>query len=115
MQLLRLEDRRDFVPGQLSSGMAQKLQLLCTWVRDFDVLVLDEPTRALDPRTRQALWSLVDDAKSQGAAVVIATHHLDFPDGLADRVAILDRGRVAACGPACDVLSSAGANDLGLT
>lgn len=115
IELLRLEDRRHFVPGQLSSGMVQKLQLLCTWVRDFDVVLLDEPTTALDPRTRQALWSLVDDAKSRDAAVMIATHHLDFPDDLADRVAILDRGRVAASGAASDVLSSADAKDLGLT
>lgn len=114
LERLRLADRAGFVPTQLSSGMSQKLQLLCTWMRGFDVLLLDEPTQALDAHARRVLGELVVEAKSDGAAVVVASHEVGFVRDVSDGVVILDRGRVAAGGPVDEVLGSDVASELGL-
>lgn len=114
LERLRLADRAGFVPAQLSSGMNQKLQLVCTWMRGFDVLLLDEPTQALDAHARRVLGELVVEAKADGAAVVVASHEVGFVRDVSDGVVILDRGRVAAGGPVDEVLGSDVASELGL-
>lgn len=114
LDLFALTDRGDALADQLSSGMRQKLQLACVLLREPDVLLLDEPTRGLDPRTRDLLWDLVAERRAAGAAIVVTTHHLDLPSGLADRAAVLAAGRLEAEGSYRDVLASDAARQLGL-
>jgi ABC-2 type transport system ATP-binding protein len=63
-----------------------------------ELVFLDEPTAGLDPQARRATWELVRDLRRDGVTVVVTTHHMDEAEQLADRVAIVDRGKVIADG-----------------
>jgi ABC-2 type transport system ATP-binding protein len=79
-----------------SGGMRRKLDLALGLVGDAPVLLLDEPTTGLDPRARAWLWDQVRAAAGHGAAVLVTTQYLEEADQLADRVVVLDGGRVVA-------------------
>ena len=72
------------------------------------VLFLDEPTTGLDPRSRRQLWSLVGSLVSDGVTVFLTTQYLDEADALADRIAVLDRGRIVAEGSAAELKARGG-------
>lgn len=110
-----LVGRRDFLPDQLSSGMRQKLQLACLLLRPGHVVLLDEPSRALDPRTRDVLWSSLEARKAAGAAIVFSTHQLDFPPELADDALVLHDGQVQDHGDYEQVMAGAAVAELGLS
>lgn len=110
-----LSRRRGFLPDQLSSGMRQKLQLACLFLRPADLVLLDEPTRALDPHTRGVLWQMLHARREAGTAVVFSTHQLDFPAGLVDQVVVLHDGVVADHGGFAEVMDGAAVTELGLT
>lgn len=93
-----LAERRHLLPRELSRGMRQKAQLACALLRPFTVLLLDEPVSGLDVPSRDALHSLLAEARREGAVVMFSTHQLQFADGLADRVVVLSDGRVEAAG-----------------
>lgn len=93
-----LEERRHLLPRELSRGMRQKAQLACALLRPFAVLLLDEPVAGLDAPSRDELHSLLVEARADGAAVMFSTHHLEFAEGLADRVMVLRDGRVDSVG-----------------
>lgn len=109
-----LARRRTFLPDQLSSGMRQKLQLACLFLRPGHVVLLDEPSRALDPATRDVLWASMAARKASGAALLFTTHQLDFPDDLADRAVVLHDGVVRARGSYATVMAGRAAAQLGL-
>jgi ABC-2 type transport system ATP-binding protein len=94
-----LEGREDFLPGQLSRGLRQKVQIACALLRPFSVLLLDEPVVGLDPASQDALRGTLLGLKSEGKAVLMSTHQIGFARGLADRAVILEEGRVLASGP----------------
>ncbi len=81
-----------------SGGMRRRLDLAVSLVVPRPVLFLDEPTTGLDPRSRQALWSVVQDLTAGGMAVLLTTQYLDEADELADRIVVMDEGRVIAEG-----------------
>ncbi|MFJ6671268.1 ATP-binding cassette domain-containing protein [Actinosynnema sp. NPDC091369] len=86
-------------PGALySGGMRRRLDLAMGLVGDPRVIFLDEPTTGLDPRSRRDLWQVVRDLAGQGVTVLLTTQYLEEADQLADRVALLDRGRLVAEG-----------------
>jgi ABC-2 type transport system ATP-binding protein len=91
---------------RLSGGERQRVALALALVGHPDVLILDEPTAGLDPAARAATRSLVASVRDAGAAVLLTTHDLGDVERLADRVAILDRGRIVAEGPPGVVASS---------
>jgi ABC-2 type transport system ATP-binding protein len=93
------EGREDFLPGQLSRGLRQKVQLACALLRPFSVLLLDEPVVGLDPASQEALRGTLLDLKAEGKAVILSTHQIPFARGLADRAVILQEGQVLASGP----------------
>ncbi|WP_454162477.1 hypothetical protein [Gordonia iterans] len=77
--------------------------------RSPQVLFLDEPTTGLDPRSRQDLWSTVAELAADGTTVVLTTQYLEEADRLADRVAVLDAGRIVAEGTAAELKGRVGA------
>jgi ABC-2 type transport system ATP-binding protein len=84
--------------GTYSGGMIRRLDLAMSLVGRPGVLFLDEPTTGLDPRSRQTMWQVVRDLAATGTTVFLTTQYLDEADRLADRIALLDHGRLVAEG-----------------
>ncbi len=81
-----------------SGGLRRRLDLAMTLMGDPEVIFLDEPTAGLDPRSRRAVWRIVKDLVAGGVTVFLTTHYLEEADQLADRVALLDHGKLVAEG-----------------
>ena len=81
-----------------SGGMRRRLDLAMTLIGDPRIIFLDEPTTGLDPRSRRTVWRIVRDLVDDGVTIFLTTHYLEEADQLADRVAVLDRGRLIAEG-----------------
>jgi ABC-2 type transport system ATP-binding protein len=81
-----------------SGGMRRRLDLAMTLVGDPRVIFLDEPTTGLDPRSRRDLWQIIRDLVAGGVTVFLTTQNLEEADQLADRIAVLDHGRIVAEG-----------------
>ncbi len=94
--------------GTYSGGMRRRLDLGLSLVVDVPVLFLDEPTTGLDTRSRQELWSVIRSLADAGTTVFLTTQYLEEADRLADRIAVLDRGRVAAEGTADELKARIG-------
>jgi ABC-2 type transport system ATP-binding protein len=86
--------------GTYSGGMRRRLDLACSLVSDPQVIFLDEPTTGLDPRSRQAVWTLVTGLAAASVTVFLTTQYLEEADVLADRIAVLDEGLIVAEGTA---------------
>ncbi|HEY7100253.1 MAG TPA: ATP-binding cassette domain-containing protein, partial [Mycobacteriales bacterium] len=83
-----------------SGGMRRKVDLAMSLVGRPEVLFLDEPTTGLDPRSRQAVWDVVGELVGSGVTIFLTTQYLEEADQLADRISVLDGGRVVATGSA---------------
>ncbi|TDC76910.1 ATP-binding cassette domain-containing protein [Actinomadura sp. 7K507] len=93
-----LMDAADKGVKQYSGGMRRRLDLAASMILAPDVLFLDEPTTGLDPRGRNEVWEAVRTLVAQGTTVLLTTQYLDEADQLADRIAVIDHGRVIADG-----------------
>src|SRR5215472_3915344 len=91
-----------------SGGMRRRLDLAISMIVQPRLLFLDEPTTGLDPRSREQLWGTVRGLADQGVTVLLTTQYLEEADQLADRIAMLDRGRIVARGTADQLKSSLG-------
>ncbi|MFI5497630.1 ATP-binding cassette domain-containing protein [Nocardia asteroides] len=100
--------------GQFSGGMRRRLDLAATLITDPPLIFLDEPTTGLDPHTRDRMWGIVRKLVARGATVLLTTQYLEEADALADRIAVIDRGRVVAEGTAGELKSSVGEQVLRL-
>ncbi len=87
-------------PGTYSGGMRRRLDLAMTLVGDPRVIFLDEPTAGLDPRSRRTMWQAIRELVAAGVTILLTTQYLEEADQLADRIALLDRGRLVAEGTA---------------
>ncbi|MEF3404353.1 ATP-binding cassette domain-containing protein [Agromyces sp. CCNWLW203] len=94
--------------GTYSGGMRRRLDLALSLVVDVPILFLDEPTTGLDTRSRQELWNVIRGLTEAGTTVFLTTQYLEEADQLADRIAVLDRGRVAAEGTADELKARIG-------
>ncbi|MGI5121264.1 ABC transporter ATP-binding protein [Marinactinospora thermotolerans] len=83
---------------RLSGGQQQRLSLAAAVIGRPDLVFLDEPTAGLDPQARMATWELVTELRTAGVGVVLTTHYMEEAERLADRVVIIDHGRVVADG-----------------
>lgn len=100
-ELLRrviLEDAANIWFQNLSGGQKQKLGLALSLVNDPEVVFLDEPTTGLDPQARRAVWEVIRKLKGEGRTVMLTTHYLEEAEELADRVAIMNHGKIVAMG-----------------
>ncbi|MEV6117615.1 ABC transporter ATP-binding protein [Streptomyces sp. NPDC052109] len=101
--LVGLADRHGVRVKQLSGGERRRLDLALALLGDPEVLFLDEPTTGLDAEGRRDTWELVRALRDAGSTVLLTTHHLEEAEVLADRLAILHEGRIAACGTPAEV------------
>lgn len=97
-----------------SGGMRRRIDIAASLVAIPEVLFLDEPTTGLDPRGRNEVWELVRRIASEGTTVLLTTQYLDEADRLAERMAVIDHGRVIAEGTSRDLKASVGSNALHL-
>jgi ABC-2 type transport system ATP-binding protein len=93
-----LEDAADRPVKTYSGGMRRRLDLGASLVGRPEVLFLDEPTTGLDPRTRMGMWDLIERLVEGGTTLMLTTQYLEEADALADRLAVIDHGRVIADG-----------------
>ncbi|HLJ32955.1 MAG TPA: ATP-binding cassette domain-containing protein [Ktedonobacteraceae bacterium] len=85
-------------PATYSGGMRRRLDLAMTLMGDPRIIFLDEPTTGLDPRSRQTMWQIIRDLVAGGVTILLTTQYLDEADQLADRIAVLDHGKLVAEG-----------------
>ena len=91
---LHLHEYLKFLPDQLSGGFRQRFMIARSLMHKPSLVILDEPTVALDPHIRHQLWELIKTLKMQGIAVLLTTHYLDEAEYLSDRVVVLHNGEV---------------------
>ena len=112
LALFDLEDAADRLVSTYSGGMRRRLDIATSIVIVPDLLVLDEPTTGLDPRSRSAVWDVVRALTTAGATVLLTTQYLEEADRLADRLAVIDDGKVIAEGTPVQLKKSVGAGLL---
>ncbi|MFE9451275.1 ABC transporter ATP-binding protein [Streptomyces sp. NPDC006739] len=113
---LGLTDRLSTRFGKLSGGQKQRLFIALALVGNPRIVVLDELTTGLDPRARRDTWQLIEDIRAQGVTVLLVTHFMEEAQRLCDRIAVIDKGRVAALDtPAGLIRRSAGATVISFT
>ena len=95
-----------------SGGMQRRLDVAASLIVTPEVLFLDEPTTGLDPRSRNQVWAIIRAIAAEGATVLLTTQYLDEADRLADRLAVIDDGRVIAEGTSRELKASVGASTL---
>jgi ABC-2 type transport system ATP-binding protein len=94
-----LEDAAGRAAATYSGGMRRRLDLAMTLTGDPELIFLDEPTTGLDPRSRRTMWEIIRALAADGVTIFLTTQYLDEADQLADRIAVLDHGRIVAAGP----------------
>ncbi len=100
--------------GTYSGGMRRRLDLALSFVVAPQVLFLDEPTTGLDTRSRRELWDVIRSLAASGTTVFLTTQYLEEADLLADRIAVLDDGRIVAVGTAAELKAHVGVDTLEL-
>jgi ABC-2 type transport system ATP-binding protein len=110
-----LEDAATRLAKTYSGGMRRRLDLAASLVATPPVIFLDEPTTGLDPRSRLGMWELIEELVAGGSTLLLTTQYLDEADQLADRIAVIDAGRVIAEGTSDELKAQVGGERLELS
>jgi ABC-2 type transport system ATP-binding protein len=97
-------DRRT---NNLSGGQMQRVRFAAAMIANSDLLVLDEPTAAIDVEGRREFWTAIREVAAEGKTIIFATHYLEEADAYADRIVLLARGKIVADGPATEIKAKA--------
>jgi ABC-2 type transport system ATP-binding protein len=109
-----LADAADRPVKTYSGGMRRRLDLAASLVGEPQVLFLDEPTTGLDPRSRLGLWEFIENLVDEGTTLLLTTQYLEEADRLADRIAVIDQGKVIAEGTSSELKATIGGDVLEL-
>jgi ABC-2 type transport system ATP-binding protein len=104
LERVKLTDRAHDRVSTYSGGMKQRVNLAVALLHDPPLLLLDEPTASLDPKSRDSLFADLHRLRDDGHAILLTTHHLDEAETGCDRIVVLDRGTVVASGRPCDLI-----------
>src|SRR4051812_47381761 len=96
LELVGLADRARDAVRTYSGGMKRRLNLAASLLHDPDILLLDEPTVGVDPQSRNAIFDNLEELKRRGKALLYTTHYMEEAERLADRIVVIDHGRVVA-------------------
>jgi len=108
LKMVELQDRADSIVKTFSGGMRRRLEIARGLLHKPRILFLDEPTLGLDPQTRRRIWNYIERLREEGVTVLLTTHYMEEADYLADRVAIIDNGRIVALGSPSELKDSIG-------
>jgi ABC-2 type transport system ATP-binding protein len=95
-----------------SGGMIRRVSMLMALISDPKIALLDEPTVAMDPKSRRAVWDFIRELKEQGKAIILTTHYMEEAQELCDRVAIIDEGKLIELGAPADLMEKHHAKNL---
>jgi ABC-2 type transport system ATP-binding protein len=101
--------------NKLSGGQTQRVRMAIALVANSEMLVLDEPTAALDVEGRRDFWESIRDVAAQGKTIIFATHYLEEADAYADRIVLMARGQIVADGPPTEIKARVGGRTIRAT
>ena len=114
LKLFRLEEKLEWFPVHFSKGMKQKVMIICAFMVQPSLLIVDEPFLGLDPVAIQDLIDLIEEEKKRGTSILMSTHVLDSAEKMCDRFVILHQGQVLADGHLDQLRQSFGQADASL-
>lgn len=113
LEFVELWDRRKSLVKEFSGGMKRRLEIARGMLHEPQILFLDEPTLGLDPQTRNHMWSYLQDLnEKEGITVFFTTHYMEEAERIAQRIAIIDHGKIIAMGTAQELKERTGKGSL---
>jgi ABC-2 type transport system ATP-binding protein len=112
IKLLDLEDKAKEKFENLSGGLKQRVGVAAALVNDPQLVFLDEPTTGLDPKARREVWGVIENMKKLGKTVFLTTHYMEEAQVLADRIAVINKGKIAVIGSPQDLISKYGGRKI---
>jgi ABC-2 type transport system ATP-binding protein len=107
-----LENKRKALVKSLSGGQQRRLNLILGLIHDPKIVLCDEPTPGLDPQSRKVVWDMIKRLPAEGKTVILTTHYIEEADRLADRVAIIDNGKILVLDNPKALKASVGEGDI---
>jgi ABC-2 type transport system ATP-binding protein len=112
LKKIGLEEDASRRAGQYSGGMVRRVSTIMALIHDPKVALLDEPTVAMDPVSRRAVWEFIRELRSQDKCVILTTHYMEEAAELCDRVGIIDQGKLIDLGPPKELVEKYGVVNL---
>ena len=112
VEKIGMEDHIDRRAKKYSGGMIRRISMLMALINDPKIALLDEPTVAMDPKSRRAVWDFIRELKERGKTVILTTHYMEEAQELCDRVAIIDEGRLIEVGSPEELMEKHQAKNL---
>ncbi|MEM2081384.1 MAG: ATP-binding cassette domain-containing protein [Candidatus Bathyarchaeia archaeon] len=105
LKKMGLEEEAKRKVDKYSGGMKRRLSLILALIHDPEIAFLDEPTVAMDPQSRHAVWDFIKELKKEDKTIILTTHYMEEAEELCDRVGIIDHGKLIALGVPEDLVS----------
>jgi ABC-2 type transport system ATP-binding protein len=109
---MALKEDAKRVTAKYSGGMKRRLSLALALIHDPQIAFLDEPTVAMDPQSRHAVWDFIKEQKNNGKTIILTTHYMEEAEELCDRVGIIDHGKLIALGTPKELISKSKVKNL---